>query len=236
MNTSETGEIRVILLDVYETMLDMTDVERRVNYLLNSKRGYVIWFQLLMQYCFVENCTSSFNGFAAIAKATMRMAARMVNTNISEHDINDTLELLKHLPLKEGVQQGLSEMHSKGFRIAALTNSPENIVRERMEWTGLISYFELVLSAEQAKKYKPCKEVYEWASKQLGVALSEILMVSTHGWDITGAAGSGMQTAYIKQPKQLLYPLAPTPNYEASNLEHLANTLPAINKKITAPV
>src|SRR5687768_9712707 len=115
MDTSQTAQVRVILLDVYETMLDMTDIERRVNYLLNSKRGYIIWFQLLMEYCFVENCTSGFNGFSSIAKATMQMAARMVNTTISESDINDTLELLKHLPLKEGVQEGLSQMHTKGF-------------------------------------------------------------------------------------------------------------------------
>jgi 2-haloacid dehalogenase len=236
MDTTQPQPIRVILFDVYETMLDMTDIERRVNYLLDSKRGYVIWFQLLMQYCFVENCTSSFNGFSAIAKATLQMAARIVKTTISGNDIKDTLELLKHLPLKEGVQDGLSLMHAKGFRIAALTNSPEKLVRDRMEWTGLISYFELVLSAENAKKYKPCNEVYEWAAKQLAVPVNEILMVSAHGWDIAGAAGAGMQTAYITHPKELFYPLAPTPDYNAVNLESLANALPAIDKKIGAPV
>ena len=47
---------RLILFDVYETLIDMNEMEKRVNHLMNSKRGYQIWFELFMQYCFVDNC------------------------------------------------------------------------------------------------------------------------------------------------------------------------------------
>jgi 2-haloacid dehalogenase len=219
------SEIQVVLLDVYETMLDMSEVEKRVNTLLDRRSGYLIWMELFMQYCFVDNCTVQFNDFSSIANATMQMAAKMLRRSVSDEDIADIIESLKHLPLNEGVQEGLSGFHELGYRIAALTNSAEKIVCERMERTGLVSYFEMVLSAEHIKKYKPCTEVYEWASKKLHSKPGSILMVSAHGWDIAGAANAGMQTAYIRQTKQPLYPLAPRPTYEATHLADLSTQL-----------
>jgi 2-haloacid dehalogenase len=216
---------KVILLDVYETLLDMSGVEKRINGLLNSIRGYTIWFELFMEYCFVDNCTIQFNDFPSIAKATLMMAAKKLGISVHEGDADDILELLKHLPVKEGVQEGLSSLHDLNFRIAALTNASEKTVRMRMERTGLISYFEAVLSAENVRKYKPCCEVYEWAAKKLDVDLDEILLVSAHGWDIAGAANSGMQTAYLRQQDEMLYPLAPKPEYAENSLTNLVDKL-----------
>ncbi|WP_018611225.1 haloacid dehalogenase type II [Segetibacter koreensis] len=223
-----TKQPKLILLDVYGTLLDLTEIQKRVNNLLDSKRGYMLWFELFMEYCFVDNCTVQFNDFTSIAKATMQMAGQALRRTIDEDDMNNILELLKHLPLHEGVQEGLSHLHQQGFRIAALTNSPEQTVRERMERTGLISYFEMVLSAEHVKKYKPCIEVYEWAAKKLKISLNEVLLVSAHGWDIAGASNAGMQTAYIKQSNQMLYPLAPRPNFTCTTITDLACQIEAI--------
>ncbi|MEO6000613.1 MAG: haloacid dehalogenase type II [Chitinophagaceae bacterium] len=219
------GKPKLILLDVYETLLEMKEVEKRVNALMDNKTGYMLWFELFMQYCFVDNCTVQFNDFSTIAKATMQMAGRTLGKSIPDDDIKYILELLKHLPVHDGVQEGLSRLNDLGFFIAALTNSPEMIVRQRMERTGLISYFRMVLSAEHVKKYKPCIEVYQWAAKKLEVEPNEILLVSAHGWDIAGAENAGMQTAYMKQSKQMLYPLAPQPTFIIKDLPDLARQL-----------
>lgn len=224
-NKQQIATPKVILLDVYETMLDMSEMERRVNTMLDSKRGYIIWFELLMQYCFVDNCTEQFNDFAAIAKATMKMAGKMLGRTVTDNETNEILELHKHLPVKEGIPQGLSLLADRGYRIAALTNANEQPLKERMERTGLISYFEKILCAERVKKYKPCIEVYQWAAKELDANMQEVLLVSSHPWDIVGGANAGMQTAYVKQNRQMLYPLAPSPNYTCNNLEDLAGQL-----------
>ncbi|MEO8406100.1 MAG: haloacid dehalogenase type II [Chitinophagaceae bacterium] len=215
----------LILLDVYDTLLQMNPVEKKVNQLLDNRKGYLIWFELFMQYCFVDNCIAEFNDFTAIARATLHMSADMLQTSISEEQIESVLVLLKHLPLHEGVESGLSQLNDQGKRIAALTNSPERTVTERMERTGLISYFEKVLSAEHVGKYKPDLSVYQWASQILKVQAPEILLVSTHGWDLAGAHNAGMQTAYLKQSNQMLYPLAPKPDYICSSLIDLAKHL-----------
>lgn len=213
---------QVLILDVYETLLDMSDVERKINNIFDSSKGYTLWFELFMQYCFVDNCIRQFHSFADIARASMEMIAQKLGRTIQGGEIDSVMEMLKHLPVHENVQEGLSLLNDHGFRITALTNSPQNTVCERMERTGLISYFETVLSAEQLKQYKPSLEVYEWAAKKLGVAPNEAMLVSAHGWDIAGAAGAGMLTAFIQRGKQMLYRLSPKPNLVCKNLTELA--------------
>lgn len=222
---NDLSGIKLVLFDVYETLLNMDEVVRKVNNILDSKRGYTIWFEMFMEYCFVDNCTVQFNDFSSIAKATMKMAGKNMGKDVDDHDIKGVMELLKHSPLHEDVQNGLSRLHSLNLRIAALTNSPQQIVLDRMERTGLISYFEEVLSAEHVKKYKPSLDVYDWACKKLKVQADEVLLVSSHGWDIAGGANAGMQTAYMFQDKQMLYPLAPKPNIICRNVNDLAAQL-----------
>lgn len=226
MNTSEEfNRPQVIFLDLYETMLDMTEVERRLNHLLDSKRGYTLWFELLMQHCFADNSYQVFHAFTDIARATMQMSAKMFGRSLEDNAVNDLLRLLEHLPVHDGVQEGLSRLKDAGFLLVALTNAPLAIVQNRMEFTGLISYFDNILSAETVKKYKPAKEVYQWALQKMSATAENALLATTHGWDISGAQNVGLKTAYIKQPRRMLYPLAPVPDFVCNNLEELAELL-----------
>jgi 2-haloacid dehalogenase len=215
---------KCILFDVYETILDLSDVQQRVNSFLNSSKGFKLWFGLFMQYCFVCNSTNQYQPFVDIAKATMTLTANMLGVQLTENKQEEILWLLKHLPLKSDVQESLSLLSDEGFELAALTNSPMSTVAERMQPTGLISYFQFVMSAEELKKYKPAVEVFEKAVQKSGFLANQVLMVSSHGWDLIGAHSAGLQTAYIGKPK-LFYSLAPTPNYNALNVLDLATQL-----------
>lgn len=222
---NEISKPKFILLDVYGTILDMIEVQKHVNAVLKTKWGYTLWFELFMQYSFVDNCTVQFHDFPSIAEATLKMTSQMVRQKIDESDVSSMLKLLEQLPIKEGVQRGLSQLNDQGIRVVALTNAPERIVRSRMERTGLVSYFEKILSAEHVGKYKPAVEVYRWAADEANVMPREILLVSAHGWDVAGAANAGMQTAYLQQEFQMLYPLAPRPNFVCKNLMDLSDQL-----------
>src|SRR5688500_11775310 len=123
---------KLILLDVYETLLGMTEVERKVNAVLDSKRGFTIWVEMLLQYAFADNCTGQFHSFADISRATMRMVAKVLGVKIRDEKLDLVVEMMKHLPVNEGVQKGLSMMYDQGYRLAALTNTPKEVVNERM--------------------------------------------------------------------------------------------------------
>ncbi|RYF37303.1 MAG: haloacid dehalogenase type II [Chitinophagaceae bacterium] len=215
----------VVLLDVYETLLDMSPVERKVNKILGNKLGYTLWFELLLQYCFVDNSTDKFHDFTSIASSTLKMCGHRLNEKVTNDDVENVLTTLRYLPVHEDVQEGLSALYDLGLRIVALTNIPEVTVRERMETTGLISYFERLLTAEKIGKYKPAKEVYAWAAKELKVDAADVLLVTSHGWDIAGADNAGMLTAYKKHERQMLYSLSNDPDLQIKDLIELGTVL-----------
>ena len=218
---------KMILFDVNGTLLDLNDVKKKVNKMLDSKRGFSFWMEMFLHYSLVDNCTGPYHRFTDIAKATTAMASRAFGVNADDDNLEEILETMKHLPLHEGVQKGLSLLHDEGYRLAVLTNLPADIVGERMERTGLISYFEKLISAEEIKRYKPSLEAYQWAAQKLETAVEEVLMVTAHGWDICGAAHAGMQTAFIERSDQPVYPLAPAPFYKIKTVTELAKTLSA---------
>lgn len=220
---------KVIVFDVYETLLTMSDVERKVNQVMDSSRGYTIWFELFMQYCFANNSLDSFQDFISIGKATLQVTASKLGRSVSDAEANDVLTLLKHLPVHEDVPSCLSELKDSGYTIMALTNAPEKLVFERMERTGLVSYFDEVLSAETVKKYKPDKTVYQWAAEKIKSNVSEILLITAHGWDIAGAANAGMKTAFLKRHKEFLFPLSPEPDLTGNQLSELVSVLTTLN-------
>jgi 2-haloacid dehalogenase len=60
--------------------------------------------------------------------------------------------------------------------------------------------FDCLLSAELANVYKPAPEVYRTAARLLGIEPDELMMVAAHPWDLEGARGAGLRTAFVDRP------------------------------------
>lgn len=57
-----------------------------------------------------------------------------------------------------------------------------------------------VLSAEDARSYKPDPAVYQLAVTNAGTTPDRLLLVAAHAWDLRGAQAVGMRTAYVERP------------------------------------
>lgn len=215
----------VILFDVNETLLDMSPVKKKVNSILSSKRGFRIWFGMLLQYSLVENCTGSYHDFSTIADATLDMAAEALETEVTADDKQEALGLMKKLSAYSDVEKGLKMLQQAEFRLASLTNSPLQTLTAQLEYAGLTKYFEQKLSIDAVQKYKPAAHSYHYAAKTLGVNKEEIRLVAAHGWDIAGALQAGMQAAFIERKGQSIYPLAPKPQLTCKDLADFAKTI-----------
>ena len=60
--------------------------------------------------------------------------------------------------------------------------------------------FDCLLSAELAHVYKPAPEVYLTAARLLGLPPDEVMLVAAHPFDLKGARGAGLRTAFIDRP------------------------------------
>lgn len=87
--------------------------------------------------------------------------------------------------------------------------------------------FDCILTAENARAYKPDRRVYETAVTLLGLPPEDILMVACHNYDLAAASGHGMRTAFLPRkehgPEQKIDQEPEGDwDYVASDLENLA--------------
>ncbi|MGO4817665.1 haloacid dehalogenase type II [Flavobacterium sp. W22_SRS_FP1] len=225
MNSNRTKP--VIVFDVNETLLDMAPLKTNINTLLEEPQAFRIWFGMVLHYSLVDNCTDQYHDFSNIAGAVLKMTAASLNKTVSDEDMKKALSAIKTLKAYPDVEKGLTLLQDKGFRLATLTNSPEYALKEQLTNSNLTNHFELALSIDAIKKYKPTAETYVWAAEKLSVKPEEMIMIAAHGWDLAGAANAGLATGFIAREGQSLYTLSKGPDYEASDILAMAEKLVA---------
>jgi 2-haloacid dehalogenase len=62
--------------------------------------------------------------------------------------------------------------------------------------------WDCIITAEQARCYKPRPEVYLKAIELLALPAEEIMMVAAHNYDLRAARAHGMRTAFVPRPTE----------------------------------
>jgi 2-haloacid dehalogenase len=60
--------------------------------------------------------------------------------------------------------------------------------------------WDCIITAENARCYKPRPETYRTAVALLGLRPEEVMMVAAHNYDLAAARGEGMATAFVPRP------------------------------------
>jgi 2-haloacid dehalogenase len=94
---------------------------------------------------------------------------------------------------------GLTRLKKK-FTISPLSNGNVGLLTDMGKFAGLP--WDVILSAELAKHYKPDKEVYLLAAEILGNTPGETMMAAAHVGDLRAARALGLQTGFIYRPNE----------------------------------
>ena len=94
---------------------------------------------------------------------------------------------------------GLSRLERK-FTIAPLSNGNVSLLAAMAKNAGLP--WDLVLSAELARHYKPDPEVYRTAAELLSLDPEKVTMVAAHRSDLDAARSCGLRTAFLYRPDE----------------------------------
>jgi 2-haloacid dehalogenase len=127
---------------------------------------------------------------------------------------------LTELPPFPDVRQGLEAL--SGRRLAVLSNGTQAGIRALVENAGIAERFEHLLAADQARAYKPARELYALAPRAFGVAADRVLLVSSNEWDIAGAAQYGLRTAWLARGREPAWVLGIEPDRLIETLSDLA--------------
>ncbi|WP_405377731.1 haloacid dehalogenase type II [Nonlabens sp. Asnod3-A02] len=218
---------KVLFFDVNETLLDISPLKVEIGKTLNGREDLLsLWFTTMLQYSLVASAGDQYEHFSSIGAATLQMVAANNDIELSQEEARDVVvKSLRSLSAHPEVKGALSQLKKNGYKLVSYTNSSNEGVKKQFEHAGLTSYFDEMLSIEDAGKFKPFKQAYNWAANKMNVSPEECMLVAAHGWDVAGAMWAGWRAAFIARPGQQQFPLADKTEIHATDLQKATDIL-----------
>ena len=125
--------------------------------------------------------------------------------------------------------EGLTRL-KESYVIAPLSNGNVALLVDMAKAAGLP--WDLILSAELVRHYKPDPEAYLMAPDLLDLSPDQVIMVAAHKEDLHAARENGLRTAYVPRPLEFgpggeVDPPDPSFDLAANNFAELAEKLGA---------
>lgn len=95
--------------------------------------------------------------------------------------------------------EGLTRLRRR-YTITPLSNGNVALLTNMAKRAGLP--WDLILSAELARHYKPDPETYLMVPELLDLQPEQVMMVAAHGSDLHAAISNGLKTAYVLRPDE----------------------------------
>ena len=213
---------RVCVFDVNETLLDLGALDPHFERVFGEASARQAWFGQFLALWLTEMLTGEYTNFGTIGGGALEMLAERQGVDLSDEDKQRILGDMQELPPHPEVEDALRRLRDAGIRLAALTNSTQQVADAQIDNSGLRDYFEQVLSADTVQRLKPAPEPYRMAAESLGMEVGQVRLVAAHAWDVVGAMRAGCAAAFMARPGMVLNPLAARPDVVGADLREVA--------------
>ena len=158
-----------------------------------------LWRMKQLQYTWIRSMTETYIDFWSITQDSLDFA-------LETHKLRNDLALKERLlalywelqPYSE-VSRVLKELKKNGIKTAILSNGSPEMLSGAVKSSNLYEVIDEIISVETVKIFKPSAQVYKQVENIIGCYKSEVLFVSSNGWDIAGAAGFGFKTTWVNR-------------------------------------
>ena len=165
------------------------------------------------------------SGYLETCRRSFIYCLRMHGVEFEYADVERFMAVYDDLRPFDDAVQGLQQLvESKRFTMVVLSNG-EQAYLERMASKNVGIPFDHVISVEKAGAFKPHPAVYRTAAHILDRAPGEIMMVSSHSFDVTGARASGFRAGYVNRYRLPNEESVYLPDFEVSDFHQLADRL-----------
>ena len=209
MSEKNLSQVKAMTFDVFGTVVDWrTSIAREIQD-IGQKKGFHLDWNL-----FADEWRSGYapsmhkvrNGEMPWTKIDTlhrlildELLSKHKISNLSEQETDGLNRAWHRLDPWPDSVEGLTLL-KKDYIISSLSNGNVALLVNMAKYGGLP--WDMVLSAEIAKHYKPDPESYLSTSEYLGLPINQVMMVAAHKNDLKSAKSNGMMTGYVPRPKE----------------------------------
>lgn len=187
----------VLLLDVNETLSDLSPLGSRLVDVGLAEHDLAVWFAGVLRDGFALQLTGRCADFAEVAAAHLRQLLATAGEPTDDDAVRHVVSGFSQLSLHPDVVPGLTRLAASGVRLVTLTNGSTATSERMFDEAGLLPVLERRLSVQDAGAWKPDARAYAYALDQVGVPASAAALAASHPWDVHGARSAGLTGVWI---------------------------------------
>lgn len=216
--------VKACVFDAYGTLFDVFAAAREAAALPENAAIAASWQRLAadwrrkqLEYSWLRAITGEHRDFWRVTKDALDWA--LAAQNLNDPALRERLLALywQLSPYPEAAEV-LTRLREAGIATAILSNGSPEMLDAAVTSAGLGGLLDDVLSVERVGIFKPAPQVYELVTTRFECARSEVLFVSSNGWDINGAAGYGFLAAWVNRSGEPMDRLDHPPHEELRDL------------------
>lgn len=188
-----------LLFDAFGTLFDVASVESACEALHPGGGGALsrLWRQKQLEHSWLHALMGTYRPFDAVTAEALACACAALGVSAEPGRLQALAACYQRLDPFADTAPALGAL--QGVRLAILSNGTPRTLGALLDHTGLANRFEMVLSADAVRTYKPDPRVYRLASDRLGLPPERLWLVSSNGWDVAGAAAAGLGTCWVNR-------------------------------------
>ena len=195
-----------LAFDVYGTLVDPCGMAKYLTHDLGPKAAEFanFWREKQLEYSFRRGLMRNYADFSICTGDALNFACRRFNAAISPERRSELLRLYQYLPRFDDVTPALYSLRAT-FRLFAFSNGKRREIDAVLSNANILDYFEGIITADDARSFKPDPAVYSYARRATGAWSSPFWLVSSNPWDVIGARSAGLASAWVRRSEETIY-------------------------------
>jgi 2-haloacid dehalogenase len=226
--------IRGLVFDAYGTLFDVHSIGRLAESLYPGSGLAIsaLWRDKQIEYSRLITLSdpslegsSHYHSFWELTQAALEYSLQRLglpHTSLQIKTLMDQYARLDAFPECEGVLKKLSDAD---LPMVVLSNGSPEMLASAAENSGLTSYLKHLISVDQIRQFKTHPQAYGLATQTLNIPASELLFVSSNGWDVMGASWFGFTACWINRAGFPFETIGPRPAFTGSDLNVVIRVL-----------
>ena len=194
--------------DIYGTLADTAGIAPALakRGIANAAAFAARWRDKQLEYTFRRALMKCYAPFSECTKAALDFVIAEQNSALSDSDCAEILAEYAALPSFADAAPALSKLAAADVRLFAFSNGESAAVRAVLEHNNLAKYFRGIVSADDAKTFKPDLRIYAHFLQSAGASAADTWLVSGNSFDIIGARAAGWNAIWANRGAAIFDP------------------------------
>jgi 2-haloacid dehalogenase len=187
-----------------------------------------LWHGRQFEYTWLRTLSARYTDFKTVTTDALNFAAKSLKLELDNAKREELVQAYFNLKAWPDVRPALEKLRAADIRLGFLSNFTREMLQANIRSSGLDGLFELILSTDQVKAFKPDPRAYQLGINAFKLRREQIVFAAFAGWDAYGAKAFGYPTFWVNRQNAVVERLDASPDAAGAmgDLAHFALNKP----------